>query len=342
MSIKTYKAMLITESVDGTFTRNITERRFDELPTGDVLIRVHYSSLNYKDVLSATGNRGITKTYPHTPGIDAAGVVEESIAEGFRPGDAVIVTGYDLGMNTPGGLGEYVRVPAEWVLLLPNGLSPRQSMIFGTPGLTAALSLRALDDACIPPDKGKVLVTGATGGVGSLAVLLLSEVGYSVTAVTGKEDKHAFLRNLGAKEILPRDAILAASNHMLLKGTWAAVIDTVGGKYLDSALRATSYGGVVTTCGMVASPRLDTNVFPFILRGIRLQGIDSALCPMAIRRDIWNWLAETCIPERLEELAIECNLENLEEPIERMLQGGLSGRVVVPMIETKESTNKAT
>jgi len=238
-------------------------------------------------------------------------------------------------MNTPGGFGEYVRVPAEWVVPLPNGFSHRQSMIFGTPGLTAALSLRALDDACVPADKGKVLVTGATGGVGSLAVLILSEVGYSVTAVTGKEDKHDFLRNLGAREILHRDAIVASSNHMLLKGTWAAVVDTVGGKYLDSALRATAYGGVVTTCGMVASPRLDTNVFPFILRGIRLQGIDSAECPMAIRRDIWNWLAETCIPEKLEQLAIECNLENLDEHIERMLQGGMTGRVVVRMIETE-------
>jgi putative YhdH/YhfP family quinone oxidoreductase len=153
--------------------------------------------------------------------------------------------------------------------------------------------------------------------------------------VTGKEGKHDFLRNLGAKEILHRGAILAPSNHMLLKGTWAAVVDTVGGKYLDSALRATVYGGVVTTCGMVASPRLDTNVFPFILRGIRLQGIDSAECPMEIRRNIWNWLAETCIPEKLEGLAIECNLQNLDEHIERMLQGGMAGRVVVRMIETK-------
>jgi len=335
MNVNTYEAMLITESVDGSFTRTITERRLDELPAGDVLIRVHYSSLNYKDVLSATGNRGVTKMYPHTPGIDAAGVVEESTTEVFRPGDAVIVTGHDLGMNTPGGFGEYIRVPAEWVVLLPNGLSLRQSMILGTPGLTAALSIRALDDACVQRNQGKVLVTGATGGVGSLAVLLLSEVGYSVAAVTGKEDKHDFLRNLGAKEILHRDAILATSNHMLLKSTWSAVVDTLGGKYLDSALRATAYGGVVTTCGMVASPRLDTNVFPFILRSVRLQGIDSAECPMAIRRDIWNWLAETCIPEKLEELAIECNLENLDEHIERMLQGGMTGRVVVRISETK-------
>ena len=336
MDTRNFRALIVEESGDGIFSRSIKKRSIDDLPPGDVLIRVSYSSLNYKDALSATGNRSITKIYPHTPGIDAAGIVEESSVSAFRPGNAVIVTGYDLGMNTPGGFGEYIRVPAYWAIRLPDGLSLRQSMIFGTAGLAATLSLRAIQAGGVTPGRGKILVTGATGGVGSLAVLVLSESGYSVTAATGKTDKHGFLRMLGAEEIIHRDSVLAPPERMLLESAWTGVVDTVGGKFLDSALRSTAYGGVVTSCGMVASPKLETNVFPFILRGVRLQGIDSAQCPMGERRDIWNWLAETAIPEKLEQLAVECSLEELDSHIEKMLKGGMSARVVVRVGDEKD------
>ncbi|HFD39509.1 MAG TPA: acryloyl-CoA reductase, partial [Anaerolineae bacterium] len=262
---ESFEALVVHEMEDGTFRRRIERRSLADLPSGEVLVRVHYSSLNYKDALSATGHRGVTRRYPHTPGIDAAGVVESSDSDAFQPGDPVVVTSYDLGMNTPGGWGRYIRVPAEWVVPLPAGLTLRESMILGTAGFTAALSVHRLQHEGITPDRGAVLVTGASGGVGSLAVGILHRIGYRVVAATGKAEAEPFLRDLGAAEVVPRQQVLDDSPRPLLKGRWAGVVDTVGGAYLASVLKAVQLHGAVTCCGLVASAEFSTTVYPFIL-----------------------------------------------------------------------------
>lgn len=328
MAGKTYRAMVVEESGGKSFSRRIAERRVDQLPAGEVLVKVSWSSLNYKDALSASGNRGVTKNYPHTPGIDAAGTVEESSSASFRPGEKVIVTSYDLGMNTSGGFAEYIRVPAAWVVPLPAGLDLRESMIFGTAGFTAGMSVFALTQHVAPGD-GQVLVTGATGGVGSLALAILGKLGYSVAAVSGKPEAVEFLARLGATRILTRKEACEGSGRPLLKGVWAGVIDTVGGEILATALKSTDLQGVVTCCGNVASPELPINVFPFILRGVSLVGIDSQNCPMVHRSRIWDKLATAWKPDLLNELGREVSLEGLEKEIALILKGGQVGRVIV-------------
>lgn len=268
MSTATFKAMVVEEVAEKNFSRSIKERNIDELPEGEVLIRVSYSSLNYKDALSATGNRGVTRNFPHTPGIDASGTVEQSSVEDFKPGDEVIVTSYDLGMNTSGGFGQYIRVPAAWVVPLPAGLSLKESMMFGTAGFTAGMSILALTH-CVKPEAGEILVTGATGGVGSLAVAMLAKLGYQVAAVTGKQDAESFLKEMGASRVVMRDDAVDTSGRPMLKGLWAGVVDTVGGDVLATAVKSTDLQGVVTCCGNVMSPNLPLTVFPFILRGFR-------------------------------------------------------------------------
>jgi acrylyl-CoA reductase (NADPH) len=325
---RTFEAMVIEEADKKTYTREIRQRSISDLPDGDVLVRVRYSSLNYKDALSAIGNKGVTRSYPHTPGIDAAGVVEESADSSFEKGDEVIVTSYDLGMNTDGGFGQYIRVPAGWVVPLPAGLTLRESMIFGTAGFTAGLSVAALAHA-IAPEKGDILVTGATGGVGSLAVGILSKIGYKVTAVTGKPEAEGFLKNLGATAIIGREEAAEDGGKPMLKGRWAGVVDTVGGKILATAIKSTDFDGVVACCGLVASPDLPINVFPFILRGVSLIGIDSQNCPMDRRRKIWDRLAGEWKPDGLDAMTRETDLENLTGEIDTILQGGQKGRVVV-------------
>lgn len=326
---ETFKALVVHEQPEGRFIRRIEERTLADLPEGDVLVRVHYSSLNYKDALSATGHKGVTRNYPHTPGIDAAGVVEHSIHQDFEAGEPVIVTSYDLGMNTAGGFGQYIRVPAAWVVRLPDNLTLRQSMVYGTAGFTAALSCSALEEHGVAPDQGPILVTGATGGVGSLAVGILAQTGYEVVAATGKLDQAKFLQDLGAKEVIHRDDLLDTTGRPLLKGRWAGAVDTVGGEYLASILKSTQYGGAVTCCGLVASSELVTTVYPFILRGVSLLGIDSQDCPMSTRLRLWNRLSAEWKLARLDHMASECSLEGLEVEIERILQGRQTGRVVV-------------
>ena len=328
MTGKTYRAMVVEESGEKSFSRGIVERRVDQLPAGEVLVKVSWSSLNYKDALSASGNRGVTKSYPHTPGIDAAGIIEESSSASFRPGEKVIVTSYDLGMNTSGGFAEYIRVPAAWVVPLPAGLGLRESMIFGTAGFTAGMSVFALTRHVAPGD-GQILVTGATGGVGSLALAILGKLGYSVAAVSGKPEAVEFLTRMGAARILTRTEACEGSGRPLLKGVWAGVIDTVGGEILATALKSTDLQGVVTCCGNVASPELPINVFPFILRGVSLVGIDSQNCPMAHRRLIWDKLATAWKPDLLNELGREVSLEGLDNEIALILKGGQVGRVIV-------------
>ena len=324
----TFKAFVVHDQ-DGAFVSQIEKKNTDDLPEGDVLIRVHHSSLNYKDALSATGNKGVTRNYPHTPGIDAVGEVVESTDETFQIGDPVLVTGYDLGMNTSGGFGQYIRVPKHWVVKLPNGLTLKESMTYGTAGFTAALSVYRLLEAGVSPDQGPILVTGATGGVGSVAVGILTQEGFDVTAATGKTSETDYLKKLGAKEIVTRSDVTDDSNRPILSAKWAGVVDTVGGPMLTTALKTTQYGGTVTCCGLVASPELQTTVFPFILRGIRLIGIDSVLCSMDLRQQIWNQLATKWKLATLNDVTIDCTLEELDDQIDHILNGQIRGRVVV-------------
>lgn len=331
MSQRIFRAMVVEEAEDKKYTRRIKERTVDELPEGEVLIEVRYSSLNYKDALSATGHRGVTRNYPHTPGIDAAGIVKEGTSSDFEPGDEVLVTGYDLGMNTSGGFGQFIRVPAGWVVKLPAGLSLRESMSYGTAGFTAALSVHRLRGQGVTPDQGEILVTGATGGVGSLAVAILARTGYRVVAATGKPTEEAYLKELGAAGVIGREEVDDASGKPLLKGRWAGVIDTVGGNILATAIKSTQYLGTVTCCGNVASADLPTSVFPFILRGVSLLGIDSVNCPMDLRLQIWQKLAGAWKPQALEALTKEVPLDGLDARIDEILQGKLKGRVRVDL-----------
>jgi len=331
MKNNSFKALVIKEKADGSYAGEINTRTMADLPDGEVLIRVHYSSLNYKDALSASGNRGVTRHYPHVPGIDAAGIVEQSINEEFKAGDQVIVSGYDFGMNTSGGFGQYIKVPSGWVLHCPPGLTLRQSMIYGTAGFTAAQSVLRLVNFPVLPDQGKILVSGATGGVGSMAIALLTGLGYTVTAVSGKPAAAEYLKNLGAEDIITRDQATDLSGKLLLKEKWAAAVDTVGGDILTTTIRSTAYGGVVTCCGNVASPDLPLSVYPFILRGVTLIGIDSAKCPMHARRRIWQKLANDWKLPNLDSLANECTLSDIATRIEYMLHGLQIGRVIVKM-----------
>lgn len=326
---ETFRAIRIEETEPKVFTSSIQQRLVDDLPEGDLLVRVKYSSLNFKDALSCVGNKGVTRNYPHTPGIDAVGEVASCADGRFEVGQQVLVTGFDLGMNTAGGFGQYIRIPSDWAMPLPAGLSPRESMINGTAGLTAGLSVQGLLDGGVSPDQGEILVTGATGGVGSLAVAILAKAGFKVVASTGKEEQHPFLLGLGASEVISRDAVTEKAERPMLSERWAGVVDCVGGLTLSAALKATQYGGTVTCCGLVGSPELQTTVFPFILRGVSLLGIDSVECPMRRRNQVWAKLGGEWKTEKLDDLAEEIGLDGVEEKVGEMLKGKVHGRVVV-------------
>ncbi|MBF0243179.1 MAG: YhdH/YhfP family quinone oxidoreductase [Desulfamplus sp.] len=324
----TFNSLVVEETQKNQFTRRVCQRSTDDLPDGDILIKVHFSSLNYKDALSATGNRGVTKNYPHTPGIDAAGVVISSKKGDFAKGDEVLITGYDLGMNTSGGFGEYVRVPADWVVKLPKGMTLKESMILGTAGFTAGMSVfRVIQD--ITPQDGEILVTGATGGVGSIAVSLLSKLGYNVVAVSGKKDASDFLKKIGAKDIISREDAADKSGRPVLKSRWAGVVDTVGGEILATAIKSALPWSVVTCCGMVASADLNINVFPFILRGVKLFGIDSQNCPMDQRLQIWRLFSDEWSLSYPDGFCQEITLNELEHNIALILKGMQQGRVLL-------------
>ncbi len=324
-----FNAYWVTEEADGNFKNQIIQRNTNELTQNGVLIKVAYSSLNYKDALSASGNKGVTRRYPHTPGIDAAGTVAESNSLEFKPGNLVIVTGYDLGMNTMGGFGEYINVPAEWVVPLPDGLSLKESMILGTAGFTAALAMHHLIHCGQKTEDGPLLVTGATGGVGSLSVAIASKLGYSVTASTGKSDKKDYLEGLGASTIVGREDIDDKSGKMLLRPCWAGAIDTVGGNTLATVLKSLKTHGNVACCGNVASPLLNTSVFPFILNGVNLLGVNSATTPMPLRKILWDKLAAEWKPDFKSIDTKIASLEELMQNIEKILQGKITGRVVI-------------
>ncbi|WP_240623396.1 YhdH/YhfP family quinone oxidoreductase [Brumimicrobium aurantiacum] len=287
---KTFRAYRV-ENINDQFVGEVKELKFRALENNEVLIKIHFSSLNYKDALSASGNKGVTRNFPHTPGIDAVGVIEESNNDEFNVGEEVIVTSYDLGMNTDGGFAEYVYVPGDLVVKLPTKMSMKEAMIIGTAGLTAGMSVLRLSEF-IQPDAGKIVVSGATGGVGALSVALLSCLGYSVIAISGKETEQDYLYALGAKEIMSRKEVEDFAKKPLLKPLFAGAIDTVGGVILENIIKSTNSLGVVTSCGNVASPKLELTVFPFILRGINLIGIDSQNYPMKYRKEVWRKLSD--------------------------------------------------
>ena len=329
MSASTFQCLLVSEKPNRVFRREITRKSIAELPPGELLIRVHFSSLNYKDALSATGNKGVTRRYPHIPGVDAAGIVEDSQHPSFKVGDKVVVTGNDLGSNTWGGFSEFVRVPAEWAVPLPPSLTMKESMIYGTAGFTAALSLYKLMREGVKPADGEILVTGATGGVGCLAVALLATEGFSTVAATGKMKEQEFLKSLGASEVIERESVKDTTHRPLLSGRWAGVIDTVGGEYLDSAIRSTKLEGTITTCGNVTGAELHTSIYPFILRGVNLLGIGSAFSPMDVRLEIWNRLATSWKLPNLNLLHEDVSLRELDNKIHLILEGKVRGRAVV-------------
>tara|TARA_Y100001949_G_scaffold22054_1_gene15655 strand:- start:9240 stop:10232 length:993 start_codon:yes stop_codon:yes gene_type:complete len=320
---------LQTNETDGRFETRLIERDTNDLPAGEVLIRVSFSSLNYKDALSASGNRGVTRNFPHTPGIDAAGTVAESSVSDFAVGDEVIVTGYDLGMNTSGGFGQYIRVPAAWVIKRPVGLSLREAMALGTAGLTAALCIDKLEQAGLEPTDSPILVTGATGGVGSIAIALLSKLGYRVAAVTGKAEQGDFLRKLGATEIVERSALQASTEKPLLKEQWAGAVDTVGGDILFNAVKSLRRGGSVACCGLTAGTNFQASVLPFILRGVNLLGVDSVEIPLVVKASMWDKLSVQWKLSNLDDLVQEISLDQLPEAIERTLAGQQTGRILV-------------
>ena len=328
---RTFQALVVRVSDDKNYTRAIEERSIDVLPQGEVLIRVHYSSLNYKDGLSCIGNPGVTRHYPHTPGIDAAGIVESCDSSKFKAGDSVVIISYDLGANTAGGFGQFIRVPDDWVMPLPKGLSLRESMIYGTAGFTAGLCVNALQHHGLTPERGPIVVTGSTGGVGSVSVALLAGLGYSVSASTGKPDAENFLKKLGASKVIERKAVNDESGRTILKEVWAGAIDTVGGNTLATLLKACKQGGAVAATGLVESTKLPITVFPFIWRGVSLLGIYASGNTMSMRRKIWSRLAQEWKLDELESLAIECTLKQLNPEIDRILAGGQRGRVVVNM-----------
>lgn len=324
-----FLALQARENASGRFETQVVERNIDELPAGEVLIRVSYSSLNYKDALSASGNRGVTRNFPHTPGIDAAGVVTESSVSEFCAGDEVIVTGYDLGMNTAGGFGQYIRVPAVWVIKRPAGLSLREAMALGTAGLTAALCVDKLEQAGLEATDAPVLVTGATGGVGSIAVALLASLGYHVAAVTGKPDQADFLTGLGAKQILERSALQAGIEKPLLREQWAGAVDTVGGDILFNVVKSLQRGASVACCGLTAGTNFQASVLPFILRGVNLLGVDSVEIPLVVKASMWDRLSVQWKLPNLDALVKEITLAELPAAIAQMLNGQQAGRMLV-------------
>ncbi len=320
----TFDAYVVDQDARGVITAGLARRDLRELGSSGTLIRVQYSSLNYKDALAVRGEPGIVKRFPHVPGIDAAGFLADDPAAG-----PVLVTGYGLGTELWGGYGDYVRVPDDWIVPVPAGLSPREAMVLGTAGFTAALSVDALLQAGLDPGRGEILVTGATGGVGSIAIMLLAKLGFTVAAATRKPAEEAYLRRLGASRIAGALADAKVPDKALHKARWAGAIDTVGGEVLAEVLKEVGYGGAVATCGMAAGTRFQGSVFPFILRGVRLLGIDSVQCPRAVRERLWARLAASWKLPDLAQIERVVDRRGLGPAVTALLQGGRTGRTLV-------------
>jgi acrylyl-CoA reductase (NADPH) len=324
----------VARTTDAGTRGAVEDLALDALPAGEVTIAVEYSSLNYKDALAATGQNKVAASYPHVPGIDAAGTVAESTDPAWTPGARALVTGYDFGALRWGGWSRYARVPSAWVVRIPDALSTFEAMAIGTAGFTAALGLEALARNGTTPESGPIVVTGATGGVGCVAVDLFAGAGYRVIAVTGKADQHDWLRNLGASEILPRDAVSLAGDarpRPLLPARWAGALDNVGGATLEALVRGAQIGGNVALCGLVGGADYRGTVMPFILRGVGLLGITSSNTPMPVREHLWRRLATDLRPRHLADVARVVPLDALPAEIDRMLAGRAFGRVVGPL-----------
>lgn len=309
----------------------INELPRPETGPGEVLIQARWSSINYKDALAATGAGRIMKSLPLTGGIDVAGTVAASRDDRYREGDAVLVTGYGLGVEVDGGYAEYVKVPADWVVPLPAGLTDFQAMALGTAGFTAGLAVVRMEQNGLAPGQGPVIVTGATGGVGSLAVDMLAGLGHKVTALSGKADQAEYLKSLGAAEVMDRHG-LEMGERPLEKALWAGAVDSVGGKALAWLTRTMAYRGVIAACGLAGGTELNTTVMPFILRGVSLLGIDSVACPMAQRLEVWRRLATDLKPRHLEAgIARTVPLALLPGVFQGFMDGTVTGRTVVDL-----------
>ena len=323
------KAFLVEKIGDKEFTADVKEVAIPKCGENEIVIKVTYSSLNYKDALSSVGNPGVTRNFPHITGIDVAGTVYESTSSIFKVGERVLVTGYDMGMNTNGGHAEFVKIPADWVARIPDAITDKEIMTFGTAGLTAALSVNELMDNGIRPESGSILVTGATGGVGSIAVSILSKIGFTVVAISGKEEKTDYLKRIGASEVILRDTFNEEAKKPRMGVKYAGVVDTVGGEVLANALKYIKYDGVATCCGLTSSHELNTNVFPFILRGVRLIGIDSVECKLEKKQAAWEKIASKWKISTLNSITNEITLNEVKDAYSLLLAGKAVGRYVV-------------
>lgn len=320
---------VVVDKKEEDFSVKIKDITMGDLSEGNVVIQVHYSGINYKDGLASTPNGKIVRSYPHIPGIDLAGVVVSSEDKRFKEGDKVIATSYEIGVSHTGGYSEYARIPGDWLVPLPDGLSLKEAMIIGTAGFTAALSVQRLEDNGLVPEKGKVLVTGATGGVGSFGVNILAKLGFNVVASTGKKEEE-YLTKLGAKEVIGREEVYNGTIKAMDKQLWAGAIDPVGGKQLAAIISKISYNGSVAVSGLTAGGEVPTSVFPFILRGVNLLGIDSVYCPMEEREKIWQRLASDFKPANLADFIYEeVSLAELPDKLSFILSGEIKGRIIV-------------
>ena len=326
-TVETFRAFRVFDE-NGTVQGRLVDAALNELSAGEILVKAAYSSVNYKDALAATGAGKIIRRFPLVGGIDVSGTVVSSGDSRFASGDDVLVTGYDLGVAHDGGYAEYVRVPADWVVRVPQGLSLFDVMAIGTAGFTAALSIVEMERNGLAPSNGPVIVTGATGGVGSVAIQCLAARGYTVTALTGKDDQHDFLKSLGAAGVLSRNA-LQMGTKPLEKMLWAGAVDAVGGDTLAWLTRTMMYGGAIANSGLTGGTDLKTTVLPFILRAVKLLGVDSAMCPMPARLDVWRRLATDLKPAKLQAIAEEITLEDLPRAFSTLLKGQARGRFVV-------------
>lgn len=320
----------VVNKTEEDFTSGFKQLTLDDLPQGEVLIKVSYSSVNYKDGLASIPDGKIVRSYPFVPGIDLAGIVAKSDDARFKVGDEVIATSYALGVSHFGGYSQYARVKADWIVPLPAGLTLKEAMALGTAGFTAALAIYHLEQNGLQPQNGPVLVTGATGGVGSIGIDILNSLGYIVAASTGKSSEHDYLKELGASEILSREETSAESNRPLDKERWAGSLDSVGGSTLAYLTRTTKYGGSIAAYGNTGGPNLNTTVFPFILRAINLLGIESVNCPMELRDKLWQRLAHNYKPRHLlDKIGNEIPLEELPQALANILKGGIRGRTII-------------
>lgn len=328
---KQYQALVVRKIEKKQFIRAVETCDIKNLPKADVLIRVLYSSINYKDGLVCIGNPGVTRRYPHTPGIDAAGIVVSCQNKDYKKGDQVIVVSQDLGITVPGGFGQYVSVPSTWITPLPKNISLRESMIYGTAGFTAGLAISKLINNGITPSDGPILITGSTGGIGIISIAILSKLGFHVYAVTRKMQNNKYLLSIGAEKILVNSDIIDELDRHLIKEKWAAVIDTVGGIILSNVLKACKYNGIVIATGNVSSQHFTSSILPFILRGVSLLGINSQGALTPIRQLIWDKLSNNWKPNSLNKIATECDLFTLNQEIDKVIQGDQTGRIIVKL-----------